>query len=73
MRLLADWRTWVGYRHATNGHTVTEASEFVSYIRVDHADLLSFESDESKLDVVGQWLRNSGLINDERPEIAKPH
>ena len=62
MRLLAEWRTWIGHREAAAGHTSIEAANFVNYIEQNHADLLSFESSESKPDVVRRWLRDAGLI-----------
>ena len=62
MRLLAEWRTWIGHREAADGHTAIDASNFVAYIDQNHSDLLSFESDENKLDVVRGWLQDAGLI-----------
>ena len=40
MRLLAEWRTWIGRRQAADGHTAIEASNFVVYVQQNHADLL---------------------------------
>ena len=62
LRLLAEWRTWIGHRQAADGHTVNEASEFITYIERNHTDLLSFDSDESRSVVVTQWLQDAGLI-----------
>ncbi len=62
MRLLAEWRTWIGHRQAADDHTAIEASDFVTYVEQNHADLLSFEGNESKLDVVRRWLLDAGLI-----------
>ena len=62
IRLLAEWRTWIGHRQAADSHTAIEASDFVTYIEQNHHDLLSFESDESKTDVVTRWLQEAGLI-----------
>ena len=62
LRLLAEWRTWIGHRQAADGHTATDASDFVTYIRQNHPDLISFESDENILDVVRRWLQDAGLI-----------
>lgn len=62
LRLLAEWRTWIGHRQAADGHTATEASDFVVYIEQNHSDLLSFEADESKTDLVTGWLTDAGLI-----------
>ena len=62
LRLLAEWRTWIGHREAADGHTTTEASDFVTYIQQNHSALLSFEADESKTDLVTGWLKDAGLI-----------
>ncbi len=62
MRLLAEWRTWIGHRQAADGHTTIDASDFVTYIEQNHPDLLSFEGNESKADVVKRWLQDAGLI-----------
>ena len=62
MRLLAEWRTWIGHRQAAVGHTAIEASNFVAYIEENHANLLSFESNESKPEIVRRWLQDAGLI-----------
>ena len=62
LRLLAEWRTWIGHRQAADAHTVNDASQFAAYIEHNHSDLLSFESDESKTDVVTKWLQDAGLI-----------
>lgn len=52
LRLLAEWRTWIGHLKTTGIHTVKDASDFVAYIEKNHADLLSFEGGENKTDVV---------------------
>ena len=62
MRLLAEWRTWIGHLEAAVSHTKIEASNFVTYIEENHADLLSFESNESKPEIVGRWLEDAGLV-----------
>jgi uncharacterized protein (DUF927 family) len=62
LRLLAEWRTWIGHRQAADGHTANDASDFVAYLEQNNADLLSFECDKSKTDVVTQWLQDAGLI-----------
>lgn len=62
LRLLAEWRTWIGHGEAAGGHTAKDASDFVAYIEETHTDLLSFEGDENKTDVVKGWLQSAGLI-----------
>jgi hypothetical protein len=62
LRLLAEWRTWIGHQEAADGHTAIESSNFVNYIEHNHADLLSFESSDSKTEIVTYWLRDAGLI-----------
>jgi hypothetical protein len=62
IRLLAEWRTWIGHRQAAVGHTAIDASNFVAYIEQNRADLLTFESNDRKVDVVRRWLQGAGLI-----------
>ncbi len=62
LRLLAEWRTWIGHQQAADGHTAIEASNFVAYIEQNHADLFSFESSDDKMTVVKEWLLDAGLI-----------
>ena len=62
LRLLAEWRTWIGHGNAAGGHTAVDASNFVTFIEQHHSDLLSFDGDEGKASVVKQWLQDAGLI-----------
>ncbi len=47
MRILAEWRTWVGHRQV---------------IEQNHPDLLSFESSDDKRQLVKRCLVDAGLI-----------
>jgi hypothetical protein len=62
MRILAEFRTWVGHRQVTDSHTSADASAFFEEIEQNHADLLSFESSEDKRHLVNRWLLDAGLI-----------
>ncbi len=62
MRILAEWRIWIGHRMAADSHTKAEVSEFVAETEQNHPDLLSFESSDDKLQVVKGWLLDAGLI-----------
>jgi hypothetical protein len=62
MRILAEWRTWIGHRQAADSHTTTEVSAFVAELEQNQPDLFSFESTEDKLQVVKAWLLDAGLI-----------
>jgi len=42
MRILAEWRTWVGHREVADSHTGAESSVFFGEIEQNHPDLLSF-------------------------------
>jgi hypothetical protein len=63
MRILAEWRTWIGHQQSTVSHTTAEALTFFREIEREKPDLLSFDSAE-KWDFVKGWLLNAGLIND---------
>lgn len=62
MRVLAEFRTWVGHRNGVTSHTSAEALVFFKEIQQNHADLLSFESSEDKRHLVDRWLLDAGLI-----------
>ena len=62
MRILAEWRTWIGHRQAADSHTTAEVSEFVIDIQQNHPDLFSFESTVDKMEAVKDWLLDAGLI-----------
>ena len=63
MRILAEWRTWVGHREATDSHTTKEVAAFLEQMESNHPDLLSFESSSGKLEIVTGWLLGAGLIS----------
>jgi hypothetical protein len=48
MRILAEWRTWVGHRQVADSHTSGDSSVFLGEIEENHPDLLSFESSDDK-------------------------
>jgi hypothetical protein len=62
MRLLAEWRTWIGHREVTDSHTGTDATAFYAHIQKYYPDLLSFETSEDKRMAVDRWLTDAGLI-----------
>lgn len=62
MRILSEWRTWIGHRKAADSHTSVEASAFFEEINQKQPDLVSFESAEDKRQVINQWLVDAGLI-----------
>ncbi len=62
MRILAEWRTWVGHREVADSHTGTESSVFFGEIEQNHPDLLSFESFDDKRQLIKRWLVDAGLI-----------
>lgn len=63
LRILAEWRTWIGHQKSTVSHTTAEALTFFREIERERPDLLSFDSAD-KWDFVKGWLLNAGLIND---------
>jgi hypothetical protein len=62
MRILAEWRTWVGHQQSADSHTTAESSVFFREIEQNHPDLLSFDSSEDKRQLVNEWLVHAGLI-----------
>ena len=62
MRILAEWRTWIGHRQAAHSHTTADVSAFVAELEQNRPDLVSFKSTENTLQVVKGWLLNAGLI-----------
>jgi hypothetical protein len=62
MRILAEWRTWVGHREVADSHTGAESSVFFGEIEQNHPDLLSFESSDDKRQLIKRWLVDAGLI-----------
>ena len=62
MRILAEWRTWVGHREVADSHTGAKSSVFFGEIEKNHPDLLSFESSDDKRQLIKRWLVNAGLI-----------
>jgi hypothetical protein len=61
MRILAEWRTWIGHQQSAVSHTATEALAFFKELEQDKPELLSFESSD-KWDFVKGWLLCAGLI-----------
>ncbi len=62
MRILAEWRTWIGHRQAADFERSEEVRAFVTGLEQNQPDSLSFETDQSKLEVVTNWLDGAGLI-----------
>jgi hypothetical protein len=62
MRLLAEWRTWIGHRQATDSHTAAEAIAFYEHLRENYPNLLSFQSEDDKQGTVNRWLTDAGLL-----------
>ena len=61
LRILAEWRTWVGHQQSAISHTTTEALAFFKEIEQNKPELLSFDSAD-KWEFVKSWLLNAGLI-----------
>jgi hypothetical protein len=64
MRILAEWRIWIGHRQAADSHTGADASVFFEEMGQNHPDLLSFESAEDKRQLINRWLVEVGLIKE---------
>lgn len=60
MRLLAEWRTWIGHRGVTGSATKKDAADFFLHIQFKHPELVSFDGAEPSL--VTDWLHRAGLI-----------
>lgn len=41
MRLLAEWRTWIGHRGVTGSSTKKDAADFFLHIQFKHPELVS--------------------------------
>jgi hypothetical protein len=63
MRILAEWRTWIGHREPAVSHSVAEALTFFEDISLNKPELLSFESTD-KWGFVKSWLVNAGLVKE---------
>src|SRR5450631_2256391 len=61
LRILAEWRTWVGHQQSAVSHTTAEALAFFKEIEQNKPELLSFDSAD-KWEFVKSWLLNAGLI-----------
>jgi hypothetical protein len=53
MRILAEWRTWVGHQQAAISRTPEEALAFFREMENSKPELLSFESTDKWLSVQG--------------------
>jgi hypothetical protein len=62
MRILAEWRTWIGHREIVGAAPEKDALDFFGELAKVNPDLLSFETDEDKWDAVKRWLFDAGLI-----------
>jgi hypothetical protein len=71
MRILAEWRTWIGHRQAADSHTTAEVSAFVAELGQSQPDLISFESTEDKLQVDKGWLLDARLIRYEAHKMSR--
>jgi hypothetical protein len=63
LRILAEWRIWIGHQQSAVSHTTAEARIFFEEVERDKAELLSFDSAD-KWEFVKSWLLNAGLIKD---------
>jgi hypothetical protein len=63
MRILAEWRTWIGHRQAAISHTTDEAMAFFKEIEQNKPDLVSFDGPD-KWQLVRSWLLDAGLIKE---------
>jgi hypothetical protein len=50
MRILAEWRTWIGHQRATGFNTTAEALVFFGEIQQNQPDLLPFEGPDEDVD-----------------------
>lgn len=64
LRILAEWRTWVGHQQAADSHTLSEATRFFDEIARNQPDLLSFEGPVDKWVFVKTALTHAGLLKD---------
>lgn len=64
LRILAEWRIWVGHQQAADSHTLTEAARFFAEIAQNQPDLLSFEGPTDKWVFVKTALIHAGLIKE---------
>ena len=63
LRILAEWRTWIGHQQAAVSHTVAEAETFYKELEQNKPELLTFDSPD-KWEFVKTWLLNADLIKD---------
>jgi putative Mg2+ transporter-C (MgtC) family protein len=63
LRILAEWRTWIGHQQSAASHTTAEALTFFKEIEQNKPELLSFDSTD-KWKLVKNWLFHAGLIKE---------
>jgi hypothetical protein len=63
MRILAEWRTWIGHRQSAESHSLAEARTFFDDISVNKPELVAFERTD-KWEFVKGWLVNAGLVKE---------
>jgi hypothetical protein len=59
MRILAEWRTWIGHRQPAVSHSLVEARAIFNDISINTPELVAFESTDTWGFVKG-WLANAG-------------
>jgi hypothetical protein len=64
LRILAEWRTWIGHRQQAIAHSAEEALIFFREIEQDKPELLTFDSGGDTWECVKGWLVNAGLIKE---------
>jgi hypothetical protein len=63
LRILAEWRTWVGHQQSAVSRTTAEALAFLKEIEQNKPELLSFDSAD-KWEFVKSWLLKAALIKE---------
>ncbi len=61
LRILAEWRAWIGHQQAVASHTPAEALTFFKHMEANKPELLSFDSSD-RCNLVMAWLLDAGLI-----------
>jgi hypothetical protein len=62
MRILAEWRTWIGHQDAATSQTGMDVDTFFEQLNDSHSELLSFEYHDDKRKLVHQWLEAACLL-----------
>lgn len=60
LRILAEWRTWIGHRQEIRSHTPADAALFVDHLAATSPDLLAFEGADERVTLWDRLVKPGG-------------